>query len=54
MYIAISLAKAGYYSGDPELVLRAPANMVMDIILFEGMQNKVDALIMEVSKEQNS
>lgn len=51
MYVAVRLAKMGYYSGDPQKVLDAPVNLVMDIINFEGAQNKIDALIMEQSKE---
>ena len=52
MYIAVRLSKLGYYSGDPQKVLEAPINIVMDIINFEGVQNKIDSLIMDKGREE--
>lgn len=34
----MTLAKAGYYSGDPEQVLNAPVGMVMAALEYEKFQ----------------
>ena len=39
------LAKLGYYGGDPEKVLNAPANIICDIISIEDVQNRIDQFI---------
>lgn len=39
LYIAIGIAKKGFYGGDPEKVLNAPVSMIQSIERFEAFEN---------------
>lgn len=39
IFLALKLAKAGYMGGDPQKVLSADTNIVIDMIHFEGFEN---------------
>jgi hypothetical protein len=43
MFYAIKLAKAGFYGGNPQAVLRAPVNIVMNIINYEAFEGDYEA-----------
>lgn len=36
--MACRLAKAGYFGGNPSKVLRAPVDVVMDVMAFEAFE----------------
>lgn len=38
MFVALRLARAGYFSGDPMQVLNAPVDVVQDAIAFEAFE----------------
>jgi len=40
MFLGIKIAKLGYFNGNPELVLQAPCDVVIQILKFEAMENK--------------
>ena len=40
MLAALRLAKAGYYGGDPEAVLRARVDMVLGLVQYEVFLNE--------------
>jgi len=40
MLVAFRLAKAGYYGGDPEAVLRARADTVLSLVQYEIFLNE--------------
>lgn len=50
LYVAIGLAKKGYYNGDPEKVLNAPVSMIKSIEKFE----KVEVDYIEQLRELNN
>jgi hypothetical protein len=39
LMFALSLAKAGYYSGDPEKVLQARVDIVLSLMQYESFRN---------------
>jgi hypothetical protein len=40
MFLAIRLAKAGYYNGNPDDVLNAPCDMVYSVLKYENEEHK--------------
>ena len=50
MYMACRIAKQGYFNGDPIKVLKAPVNIVINIIHFEVKQNEYETYVMEMNK----
>lgn len=48
--IAVKLAKAGYYSGDPKAVLSAPTDIVMAAIQYEKFLTDYESTYMELNK----
>jgi hypothetical protein len=51
MVIALRLAKAGYWGGDPEKVLSAPADMVISAMQYEMYQQEYERTWVELNKE---
>jgi hypothetical protein len=47
------VAKAGYYGGDPEKVLSARVDIVMDLIDYEAFTSDYEARYMELNRENN-
>lgn len=52
MFIALRLAKKGYYSGNPDNVLKAPIDTVLNIIKFEALENEIEAFYRNASEVQ--
>jgi len=44
------LAKAGYFGGDPERVLNAPADIVIETFEFEVFQSEYSDVEYEINK----
>lgn len=53
LFIAIKLAKIGYYSGNPELILEAPVNMVLAILNYEMFDIDLENAYNDIIKEGN-
>lgn len=51
MTIALRLAKAGWWQGDPGKVLRAPANEVMAAVHYENFLPEYENAIIELNRE---
>lgn len=43
IFIALRLAKKGYYGGNPDNVLKAPIDTVLSIIQFEALESEIEA-----------
>lgn len=50
--IALSVAKAGYYGGDPEQVLNGRVDMVLHSYYFEDFCNKLQYADFELNKDR--
>lgn len=48
--MALKLAKAGYWQGDPERVLRAPLDQVLAAAEYEGFCSDYESAFMEMTK----
>jgi hypothetical protein len=46
----VKLAKAGYCGGDPEKVLKARVDLVMEMYQYENFVNKYEKVWMELNK----
>lgn len=44
LFIALKLAEAGYYGGDPMKVLEAPVDIVLEILRFKTFQKDWEAV----------
>ena len=51
MLIACRLAKSGYYEGDPDRVLQAPANMVQAILDYEDFLKAYEKVYVILNKK---
>lgn len=40
--MALRLAKLGYYGGNPHLIMKAPADMILNISNYEIFQNDLE------------
>ena len=49
--IALRLAKSGYWGGDPERVLSARVDLVIDAMYYERMTAEYEAAEYELNKE---
>lgn len=54
MFIALKIAKLGYFNGDPEQVLDARVDTVLAILHFESFQNDYDDKYVELNKDDVS
>lgn len=50
--IALRIAKAGYYGGDPEKVLKARVDMVIQVMDFEDFGSDYLNVYYEINKNQ--
>ncbi len=50
MFYAIRLAKSGYYGGNPQAILRAPVDIVMNIINYEAFERDYEAEYIAMTK----
>lgn len=50
--VALRLAKAGYWQGDPGKVLAAPADQVMGAIHYENFTVDYEKTVYELNKEK--
>ncbi len=50
--MALRLASAGYYGGDPAQVLKARADHVLAAIQYEKMKGEYEDVYMELNKER--
>ena len=48
--IALRLAKAGYWNGDPSRVLKAPAGEVLAAVQYENFCGEYERAIVELNK----
>lgn len=49
--VALRLAKAGYYDGDPEKALNASADMVMAVVQYESFVNDYERTVVDMNRE---
>jgi hypothetical protein len=49
MFIALKIAKAGYYSGDPEKVLMARVDYVLAVLEYEKFTFDYEDVYMELN-----
>lgn len=52
LVIALRLAKAGYWQGDPGKILRAPADEVFAAVQYEGFCDDYERAIFEMNKAE--
>jgi hypothetical protein len=50
LFYACKLAKEGYYGGNPEAILRAPADVVINLIRYEQFVKEVEAAYQELNQ----
>ena len=50
LFIALRLAKAGYYGGDPSKVLKAPIDIVLRTVEYEAFENNYNAALQKMSE----
>lgn len=50
-FIAFTLAKSGYYSGNPEIVLNSPVDNVMGAYHYEMFTREYETTFAELNKE---
>jgi hypothetical protein len=51
LYHAFKLAEKGFYGGDPEKILSAPVNIVLDLIRYEGFTHDVQRFYKGLNNE---
>lgn len=44
LFIALKLAEAGFYGGDPDKIMKAPATTILEIIRYRAFQKEWDAV----------
>lgn len=49
--VAYRLARAGYWSGDPERVLKARVDLVLEAVEYENFMNDYSETEYEINKE---
>lgn len=49
--IALRLAKAGWFNGDPSAVLEAPASAVLDALEYERFHAELEDAMYELNKK---
>lgn len=49
--ISVKLAKAGYFNGDPEKVLQAPADIVQNILDYEDFASEYEEEYLALNEE---
>jgi len=50
----LRLAKAGWMQGDPDRILKAPVNTVMDMIAYEKFDSDYQQAHWELNQNENS
>lgn len=50
MFVAVRLAKAGYFGGDPEQVMNAPVDVVQSILDYEGFESAYEEEYIALNK----
>jgi len=53
MYAACSLARKGYYGGNPSNVLKERVDVVISLLHYELKIKKYEAYMMEVTKDED-
>ncbi len=51
--VALRLASAGWWDGDPEKVLKAPADLVMGALEYEAFRADYEKAYIELNKERS-
>ena len=51
LFCAIKLAKLGYYSGDPSIVMESPVDMVLAILSYETFDCELNMAYNQIMKE---
>lgn len=54
MYVALILAKSGWWGGDPGKVLNAPADEVMLALQFGSFRSDYERTYVDLNKEKDS
>lgn len=54
LFIAVRLAKAGYYGGDPDAIMKAPAITVLRVIQYEEFERDYTEAARQLNKESAS
>jgi hypothetical protein len=50
-FIALKIAEAGFYGGDPQRVLDAPVDMILNILRFREFQADYDKMFQAMNEE---
>jgi len=50
--IALRLAKAGYYGGDPGAIKRAPVDDVLNVLSYDVFLSEYDSVEYEINKKE--
>jgi len=51
LFIAFRLAKAGYYNGDPQKILKAPIDIIIGILNYEAFEMDLKEAWNEIIEE---
>lgn len=51
--MALRLASSGWWDGDPERVLLAPADLVMGAVQYEAFRAEYEQAYVEINKERS-
>jgi len=52
LFYGMKLAKLGYYCGDPEKVMRAPCDVILQIIKYEIFENDLEKAYYDLNGSQ--
>lgn len=52
-FVAMRLAKQGYFGGDPQKILDAPIDIVLDIMHYEAFESDYMQVYDELNKPEN-
>lgn len=53
MFVALKLSKEGYYQGNPEEILKAPVDIVMQILKYEKQMGDYLNVFQEINRGEN-
>ena len=53
-FLSVRLARAGYFGGDPDKVLKAPVGTILSIIEYETFENDYEKEYRELNKESEN
>lgn len=51
-FMAMRLAKAGYYGGNPEQILKAPVDVVLDMLDYEKFESDLNQAYKDLREQE--